>query len=516
MKRQAFNPYLPSGEYVPDGEPHVFGDRIYIYGSHDRAGGATYCENDYISWSAPLIDPSDWRYEGIIFRREQDPMNADGRMELWAPDIMQGKDERYYLYYCFPFQPFIGVAVCDSPCGKFEFYGHVQYGDGTIYGMREDDTLPFDPAVLNDDGRFYLYSNYSQDVMRMLPPEATQPVRDGRMTLEQLAERMAEETGVHFPITKLNGEGSMVLELADDMLTVLSVKPLIPGIANSDGTGFEGHEFYEASSIRKIDGRYYFVYSSYLSHELAYAVSDRPDEGFVYGGMITSNGDIGYQGRTKEEALNYFGNNHGGLENINGQWYIFYHRQTNCNEQSRQGCAEPVTIAADGTIAPVEITSCGLNGGPLRGEGTYPAYIACNLRSKNGACKYDVSRPEIAKALREENPYITQDIEDIEVPVYGNFAQYIKNMKNGSVAGFKYFDIKRVTALEATVRGDAGTLRVLLSPDSDSVGESMFEASAEWQKVRIPVNIPDGEQAVYFMALGDGSFDLKEFAFLTD
>ena len=26
MLKQAFNPYLPSWEYIPDGEPHVFGD----------------------------------------------------------------------------------------------------------------------------------------------------------------------------------------------------------------------------------------------------------------------------------------------------------------------------------------------------------------------------------------------------------------------------------------------------------------------------------------------------------
>ena len=35
MKKQAFNPYLPLDTYIPDGEPHVFGDRVYIYGSHD-------------------------------------------------------------------------------------------------------------------------------------------------------------------------------------------------------------------------------------------------------------------------------------------------------------------------------------------------------------------------------------------------------------------------------------------------------------------------------------------------
>ena len=38
MKQQAFNPYLPGWEYIPDGEPHIFGDRVYIYGSHDSFG----------------------------------------------------------------------------------------------------------------------------------------------------------------------------------------------------------------------------------------------------------------------------------------------------------------------------------------------------------------------------------------------------------------------------------------------------------------------------------------------
>ena len=35
MKKQAFNPYLPSWEYIPDGEPYVFNGRVYVYGSHD-------------------------------------------------------------------------------------------------------------------------------------------------------------------------------------------------------------------------------------------------------------------------------------------------------------------------------------------------------------------------------------------------------------------------------------------------------------------------------------------------
>ena len=69
MEKQVFNPYLPSWEYVPDGEPHVFGDRVYVYGSHDHAHGNTFCLGDYICWSAPIDDLKSWHYEGIIYKK---------------------------------------------------------------------------------------------------------------------------------------------------------------------------------------------------------------------------------------------------------------------------------------------------------------------------------------------------------------------------------------------------------------------------------------------------------------
>lgn len=68
MKKQAFNPYLPSWEYVPDGEPYVFDGRVYVYGSHDIFGGHVFCLNDYVCWSAPVDDLGNWRYEGIIYK----------------------------------------------------------------------------------------------------------------------------------------------------------------------------------------------------------------------------------------------------------------------------------------------------------------------------------------------------------------------------------------------------------------------------------------------------------------
>ena len=124
------NPYLPSWEYVPDGEPHLFGDRVYVYGSHDAFGAPIFCVNDYVCWSAPKDDLSDWRFEGVIYRKTQDPGNRLGIRSLYAPDVTQGPDGRYYLYYAFDFLGEMGVAGCDSPAGKYEFYGKVRHKDG--------------------------------------------------------------------------------------------------------------------------------------------------------------------------------------------------------------------------------------------------------------------------------------------------------------------------------------------------------------------------------------------------
>lgn len=44
---------------MPNGEPHVFGDRVYVYGSHDAFGAPIFCVNDYVCWSAPVNDLSD-------------------------------------------------------------------------------------------------------------------------------------------------------------------------------------------------------------------------------------------------------------------------------------------------------------------------------------------------------------------------------------------------------------------------------------------------------------------------
>lgn len=145
MNRQAVNPYLPSWEYIPDGEPHVFNGRVYVYGSHDRFNAPIFCVNDYVCWSAPVEDLSEWRYEGVIYRKNRTPKSI-GIPSAFAPDVCQGPDGRYYLYYAFDFLGIMSVAVCDTPAGEYKFLGHIHYADGTLWGRRREISFRLIPA----------------------------------------------------------------------------------------------------------------------------------------------------------------------------------------------------------------------------------------------------------------------------------------------------------------------------------------------------------------------------------
>lgn len=92
MRQQVLNPCLPENEYIPDVEPYIFGNRVYLYGSHDRFGAPMFCMNDYVCWSAPLDDLGNWKYEGVIYRKNQDPKNRLGLRLLFAPDVVRGTD----------------------------------------------------------------------------------------------------------------------------------------------------------------------------------------------------------------------------------------------------------------------------------------------------------------------------------------------------------------------------------------------------------------------------------------
>lgn len=466
MKKPVLNPYLPSWEYIPDGEPYVFDGRVYVYGSHDAFNGALFCLNDYVCWSAPVDDMGNWRYEGVIYRKEQDPRNRDGRSCLYAPDVTRGPDGRYYLYYVLDKEQIVSVAVCDTPAGQYEFLGYVQDRNGGLLGERPGDEGQFDPGVLTEGDKTYLYTGFCW----------------------------------HY---RKDRHGPMVTVLDQDMLTILEEPRFIaPSAPYSAGSGYEGHEFFEASSIRKRNGLYYFIYSSVRFCELCYAISDRPDGGFQYKGVIVANNDTGISGNKPADMPVYpGGNNHGSMVEIAGQWYIFYHRHTNGHAFSRQGCMEKISFNDDGTIPQAEMTSCA--GTPLPGVGEWPAYLACNLFAASPRA-YDENARDWVDCLV---PKITQEGRD------GDEEEgYIFNMKDGATAGFKYFDCKGVRGISITVRGQMGG-HVLVKTAWDGeplcripVGKENF-----WHTLRQDMVLPDGIHALYFTYQGSGYMAMKSF-----
>lgn len=291
------NPYLPNWEYIPDGEPRVFGDRIYVYGSHDRKDSIDFCDYKLKVWSAPVSDPTKWVCHGDIFRSRDghdSPSDVDWTDELlFAPDVVE-RGGKYYLY-AYIVNAKGCVAVADRPEGPFRLLSRYKYDIPNHY----DNGTFIDPGVLvDDDGRVYVYCGY---------------------------------------------QGSYMCELKDNMYEA------VPGSYKLDIIPTaEPHRFFEACSPRKINGTYYLIYSPQRGSCLDYATSDSPTGPFTYRGTIIDNG-IDFPG----------GNDHGSVCCINGQWYIFYHRMTNGTIMSRRGCVERIEILPDGTIPQVEMTSLG-------------------------------------------------------------------------------------------------------------------------------------------------------------
>ncbi len=464
MSKQIFNPYLPNFEYIPDGEPHVFGDRVYVYGSHDKFNGKTFCMNDYVTWSAPVDNLKEWRYEGVIWKKSDDP-NYKGRGSMYAPDVCLAPDGKYYIYYAFA--PSITrkswairCAVSDSPAGPFKYHGEVN-----LYPYSKQ-YLPFDPAVYVENGRVWLYYG----------------------------------SAMFFPVLGVSKKkimGGAVVELdPKDMLTVIGKPRQTLPIS---GAGIGKHGFFEASSMRKIGDKYYFVYSSTIGHELCYATSDRPDGPFKFGGTIVSIGDIGL-GRHKDvkTASNYTGNTHGGMLEVNGKHYIFYHRQTNLHCYSRQDCAEEIEIEADGSIKQVEVTSCGLNGKPLEGKGRYEASIACNLWSKKGCRFYG----GLFKAPKGCHPYFTQSGADRD----SNPDQHIANFGDGATAGFKYFEFDGAAEISVEVCGNANGV-MTVTDGVNTVAKIDIKPCKTRTVYSARLNVENGVKPLYFTYSGKGKLN---------
>lgn len=473
MKR-FFNPLLPGNEYLPDPEPRIFNNRIYIYGSHDKFNGISFCLNDYVTYSCDINNLSDWRYEGVIYKKEQDKMFKGGIMNVFfASDCILGLDGYYYLYYTLGFKGYIGVARSKTPNGPFEYYGNVKYKDGTLLGKKKE-PLQFDPAIfIDDDNRIYLYSGFAPKYLSIF---------QGRGK-------------------KATKEGAMVFELDKDMLTIVSdVKYIAKTLHNSKNTSFEGHEFFEASSLRKFNRIYYFIYSSINGHELCYATSKYPDKDFEYQGVLISNCDR----YISKFDTSYPGNNHGSILNLDGKYYVFYHRQTNRNSFSRQTMVEKLEYE-NGLFKQAEMTSMGLLNTPLKVEGEYNISVACNIFSKKGSY---FSR--VFKNLNGNLPYFTQ----LEKDNNKKESNVCKNFSDESYLGFKYFNFDKDVVIGIKIKGKMnGNLLISLDNIDNIVLKKEIKRKKAFEYVYFDELSVRGIHALYITFKGKGHFLIESIKF---
>jgi hypothetical protein len=240
---------------------------------------------------------------------------------------------------------------------------------------------------------------------------------------------------------------------------------------------------------------------------------------------------------------------------IAGQWYVFYHRLTHKSDYSRQACAEKIYIDEKGHIPQVEITSCGLNDGALKGEPgyAYPAVISCNLTNGHMPHGSNSVYPTLF-------PNVTHLGEE----------RFIAEIEDGTVIGYKYFAFKNVTGIQITARLETDENRVVYDgpirldercqdgetneseenqgnqgitcaskkmPDAETktgaaetkeppcieikttptgaaVGKIVLDGTDHWKDYQAAVNIPDGVGGLYLIYHGEERIQLKEFRFL--
>ena len=231
---------------------------------------------------------------------------------------------------------------------------------------------------------------------------------------------------------------------------------------------------------------------------MCYATASSPTGPFTYRGVIIDNRDMGigtYKPAGQAVALHC--NNHGSFTEINGRWYMFYHRPTNGTQFSRQACAEEIFFTPEGLIDQVEMTSCGLNNEPLKCGIFYDAYIACNLWNRYPELQND----------EKYRPLISQDGNDgDELP------GYVCNMTDGGTAGFKYFDCKGISGIDIKARGYMdGCFQVRTSPDGEIYASIPVSECNYWETFTAPCHIPDGIHAVYITHAGGRVPDLGGF-----
>ena len=354
----ALNPILPPTAFIPDGEPHVFElngqKRVFLYGSRDeRVTG--YCGYGHDVWSAPVNDLTHWTNHGEILNVKQAQAIGYGKVDkefFAAPDCVYNPVTKKYYLYTFLGKPYFADGQQGPAPGSANYVpGYEGFGPKCLVASSDSPLGPFDHPIMcdwpaaNSDGAF--------DPSALVDEQADGSVRVYAFWGMRRGDRWAEidPTDMH---TIINGKSRQPDRNAWH-------QTLDPAGKTS---------LFEASSIKKVaNDRYVFIYSSGEQHPaLSYCYSKSPEGPWTYGGQIIVN------------SVNWLrGNNHGSIAEVNGRWYVFYHRLTS-DVFNRQAMCEPIDVkfAGDKIIIPtVEMTSQGVETNGLNAFQRYWAGIMC-------------------------------------------------------------------------------------------------------------------------------------------
>lgn len=508
----AQNPYLPLWEHLPDGEPRVFEDpdnpgkmRAYIIGSHDVTY-KSYCGNDIRIWSAPVENLTDWRDEGPVFSHY-----VNGKWDtMFAPDLVEVKDKAtgkktYWLYpHSRGWRRVPMVCKGDRPDGPFTPVNLNADGTACVDGS----IIDFDPSVFVENitdrkdpdfargFRAYVFYGFRHSTAFELDQDNMYAVRPN--------------TQIHDYFIPASERYGVIRDPKGTQYPAL-YKGQNPGEFN----------FFEASSIRQVGNKYVMVFSGYSGPDyglgstnsaLRYAYGDSPLGPWRSGGvLVDSRGVVPNEDGTHLVGMNAAHNTHGSLQEINGQWYVFYHRPPRGFGFARQAMVAPVKIewdkkavakggqvrivaydpyaknnewtaeASDGTkYTGAEVTSEGFHIFGLPPYAYYSAGIACYM----------------------SNQQWLQDNFDV-----WNNSMDLANIPNGGIVGFKYFGFgglakasKGINAFNGTKTGDGTKLCLNLTPK----GKGAFRihvmldgpySNATWQGKEIAVVDVKGDAA---------------------
>ena len=503
LSANAQNPYLPLWEHLPDGEPRVFEDpdqpgkfRAYIIGSHDTNYTA-YCGSDIRMWSAPVEDLTQWRDEGPIFTHY-----VDGQWDtMFAPDLVEVKDKTtgkktYYLYpHSRGWQRVAMVCKGDRPNGPFTPINLTEDGRRCLPGSLID----FDPSVFienitnkkdpdYDKGfRAYVFYGFQHSTACELDQNTMYSKREGTELIDPFIPASSRDGRL------LDKEGS-------------EYKALYKG---QDPLDFN---FFEASSIRQVGNKYVMVFSGYSGQEygldntnsaLRYAFGDSPLGPWRSGGvLVDSRGVVANADGSHLMTTNAGHNTHGSLQEINGQWYVFYHRPPRGFGFARQPMVAPVKITwdkkkvADGGV--VKIT--GYDPYTKDNEWTAKtsdgmAYTGAEVTSEGfqifGLPPYQYYSAGIACYMTggtNSNEWM-QDNHDI-----WNNSMDLAGITNGGIVGFKYFGFgglaqgtKGLKAFEGTKAGDGTMLCLNLTPGGNGAFKIHVRLDDPWKGDEIAV-----------------------------